>query len=94
MTAHWIDVDEKGKWTLRSEVVGFRGLSGTHSGDNLGRYFVGLCECVGIISKDLSKLLTITLDNTSSNNTFCDTVESIHIRRNLEEWKADENQLP
>ncbi|KAF8469357.1 hypothetical protein DFH94DRAFT_795794 [Russula ochroleuca] len=35
MTAHWIDVD-KGKWRMHSEVVGFQGVSGEHSGWNLG----------------------------------------------------------
>lgn len=57
MTIHWISVDkETGKWTLRSEVVGFKGLSGAHLGDNLGRYFMGLCDRVSIIDKKKSKV--------------------------------------
>jgi hypothetical protein len=45
MTAHWIDVDaQTGAWTLQAEVVGFRVLHGTHAGNNLGHYFVGLCD--------------------------------------------------
>ena len=55
MTAHWIEVKD-GKWKLRSEVVGFQPISGEHSGDNLGRYFVGLCDHVGIMSKNESKV--------------------------------------
>ena len=55
-TAHWIDVKE-GKWKLRSEVVGFKLVSGDHSGWNLGRYIVGLCERVGICTQDLSRLI-------------------------------------
>jgi hypothetical protein len=47
MTAHWIEVKNK-QWTLRSEVVGFRGISGGHDRDNLGNYFMGLCDRVGI----------------------------------------------
>ncbi len=43
VTAHWIDV-KNGKWTLRAEVVGFQGISGEHSGVNLGRCFLGMCE--------------------------------------------------
>ena len=55
MTAHWIEVKD-GVWKLRSEVVGFHPISGEHSGDNLGRYFVGLCDRVGIMSKNESKV--------------------------------------
>jgi len=55
MTAHWIEVKD-GMWKLRSEVVAFKGLSGEHSGGNLGRYFVGLCERVGIITQNQSKV--------------------------------------
>jgi hypothetical protein len=55
MTAHWIEVKD-GNWKLRSEVVAFKGLSGEHSGGNLGRYFVGLCERVGIITQNQSKV--------------------------------------
>ena len=35
MTAHWIEVKE-GKWEMRAGVIGFKALSGAHSGDNLG----------------------------------------------------------
>lgn len=55
MTAHWIEVKNE-KWKLCSEVVGFQPISGEHSGENLGRYFVGLCDRVGIMSKNESKV--------------------------------------
>jgi hypothetical protein len=55
VTAHWIDVTN-GKWTLRAEVVGFRGISGEHSGANLGRDFLRVCERVGIINAQRSKV--------------------------------------
>jgi hypothetical protein len=55
MTAHWIDVKD-GKWKMRSEVVGFKAISGDHGGDNLGRYFMGLCDRVGICNQDGSKV--------------------------------------
>jgi hypothetical protein len=111
MTTHWIDIDNStGKWTLQAEVVGFRLIYGTHAGSNLGRYFVGLCDCVGIMSRSMSKvslgsisinlsdvlviqLYMATLDNTSSNNTFCDTIESQHQLCQLPTWYASENQL-
>ena len=54
MTAHWIEVKE-GKWKMRAAVIGFKGLSGAHDGDNLGRYSVGLLDRVGIMSKTGSK---------------------------------------
>jgi hypothetical protein len=55
MTAHWIEVKDE-KWSLRSEVVGFKAVSGDHSGWNLGRYFVGMCDRVGICSQEGSKV--------------------------------------
>ena len=54
MTAHWIQVQE-GKWKLRAGVIGFKALLGAHSGENLGRYAVGLLDRVGIMSKTGSK---------------------------------------
>jgi len=54
MTAHWIQVKE-GKWKMRAGVIGFKALSGTHSGENLGRYTVGLLDRVGIMNEKKSK---------------------------------------
>lgn len=45
-----------GTWTLQSQVVAFKGMSGAHSGENLGHYFVGLCERAGIVSGQSSKV--------------------------------------
>ncbi|KAG6906426.1 hypothetical protein DXG01_014018 [Tephrocybe rancida] len=59
MTAHWIDIDEFGCWKLRAEVVGFQLIHGTHAGSNLGRYFVGLCDRVGIMSHTHSKAINL-----------------------------------
>jgi hypothetical protein len=55
MTAHWIEVTDE-QWKLRAEVVGFQPISGEHSGENLGKYFVGLCDRVGITSEKHSKV--------------------------------------
>jgi len=60
LTAHWIDVKD-GEWELRSEVIGFRGLSGDHGGDNLGRYLVGLYERVRIMTESRSKVFICDL---------------------------------
>ena len=51
MTAHWIKV-KNGKWKLWAEVVGFWGISGEHSGANLGQYFMGACQQVGIVNTE------------------------------------------
>jgi hypothetical protein len=59
MTAHWIEVKEK-RWKIRAEVIGFKALSGNHSGENLGKYVVGLLDRVGVMDKDRSKVITIT----------------------------------
>ncbi|KAH9030220.1 hypothetical protein EDB85DRAFT_2146864 [Lactarius pseudohatsudake] len=75
-----------GTWTLQGKVVGFHLIHGTHTGNNLGCYFIGLCDRVGIMSHSYSKLYTVTLDNTSLNNTFCDTVKSQHRHRQLPLW--------
>jgi hypothetical protein len=55
MTASWIEVKSR-SWKLRSEVVGFQPVSGDHSGWNLGRYMVGLCDRVGIFNNGGSKV--------------------------------------
>ena len=59
VTAHWIDVKgrEGGEtWEMRSEVIGFRSVSGDHSGKNLGRYFVGVSDRIGIMNTKRSKV--------------------------------------
>jgi hypothetical protein len=50
-----LDAGEGGKWKMRAAVIGFKALSGPHSGVNLGRYAVGLLDCVGIMDKKRSK---------------------------------------
>lgn len=55
ITAHWIDITDE-EWKLRAEVVGFQPVSGDHGGLNLGKYFVGLCDRVGITSETDSKV--------------------------------------
>ena len=57
VTAHWIDVSDS-KWTLRSAVIAFRSVSGAHTGENLARYLLGLCDRVGITSHYSSKVLS------------------------------------
>ena len=57
ITAHWINVDTvSSKWTLQTAVIAFQGIMGLHSGDNVGGYFVGLCEHAGLISAGSTKV--------------------------------------
>ena len=67
MTAHWIEVEEhtemlegtqvaRYRWSLWLAVVGFRTISGTHSGKNLGQYMVGVMDRVGIMGQNFSKV--------------------------------------
>jgi hypothetical protein len=65
MSAHWIEVKE-GKWKLKAAVIGFKAISGAHSGENLGRYAVGLLDRVGIMGKTSSK----ACENSSSISCF------------------------
>jgi hypothetical protein len=57
MMAHWIEVKE-GKWKMRAEVIGFKAVSGNHSGENLGRHAVDLLNRVGIMDKHGTKVLS------------------------------------
>ena len=92
MTVHWIEVKE-GKWKMRVAVIGFKALSGGHSGENLGRYSVGLLDQVRIMSKSRTGLYMTTLDRMGNNNTTCKTIQDIHTCQGLE-WNSNEQQLP
>jgi len=53
---HWINVSDEGKWVFKSAVIGMRGISGDHSGKNLGRFVVSLCERVGVVGQQRTKV--------------------------------------
>jgi len=57
ITGHRIEVKD-GKWTLRLSVISFKAISDDHSSDNLGHYFMSICEHVGIITDNRSKVCT------------------------------------
>jgi len=59
MTTHWIEVKE-GKWKMKAAVIGFKALSGGHSGENLSRYSVGLLDRVGIMDKNGTKVCRLS----------------------------------
>ncbi|KAF8676686.1 hypothetical protein AX14_004846 [Amanita brunnescens Koide BX004] len=92
ITAHWIRVMDKGEWVLDARVIALRGLSGDHGGKNLGRYIIGLCDHMGLIGNEKSKLYGATLDNTSANGVICKTISRIHSHRKLEAWDHRKQQ--
>ena len=55
LMAHWIEVKER-KWKMQAVVIWFKALSGAHSGENLGRYTVGLLDRVGIMGEKSLKV--------------------------------------
>ena len=69
VTAHWIEVkkEPEERWMMHSEVIGFRTVSEDHSGKNLGQYFVGVCDQIGITNTDQSKV-SMTSDLMTQNN--------------------------
>jgi hypothetical protein len=60
VTAHWITAD----WVLRSEVLGFSELEGSHSGENIGQELNDLIKKFEISDR----LQNITADNVSVND--------------------------
>ena len=55
MTAHWMNT-KGGKWELQEAIIGFKGMVGSHDGESLGRYMMGLLNRVGITSKNSTKV--------------------------------------
>ena len=60
ITAHWIESRSAGGWELCSEVVAFKGITGAHTGENLGCYFITLCKRAGIINSMGTKVSSLT----------------------------------
>lgn len=60
ITAHWIKTKSPSVWSLCSEVIAFKGISGAHSGKKLRCYFIGLCKWAGIINVKGSKVSSFT----------------------------------
>jgi hypothetical protein len=73
MSAHWIEVKD-GRWKMRASVIGFKGLSGAHSGENLGRYAVGLLDRVGIMNNTESKVNNSRNSQINSHSCFMPAV--------------------
>lgn len=109
MTGHWIEVRD-GKWELKSSVIGFRVISGDHSGNNLGRYFASTCQRMGIITDKSTKVHQISIStkdrshrddqlgcvtlDNAANNGTTCQKVSEILQKRNLFWNLKENQLP
>ncbi|KAJ2918846.1 hypothetical protein MD484_g1605, partial [Candolleomyces efflorescens] len=79
VTAHYLVKSASGHLTLRSRLVAFRHIQGSHAGANIGRVFVNILKEINC----LHKVSTVTLDNASNNNTsmeeICDELRALGI---------------
>lgn len=89
VTAHWLRLNKRGKLVMRTRLVAFRHVVGSHSGENLAGVFVTILRELGVTHKvDLYQSLIlllliyeyqqighITLDNASNCNSMLDHVE-------------------
>jgi len=101
ITGHYIDPTSNGSaWELEEDIIGFKELSGSHSGINLAEYVVGVLTELGIEAKVCDELLIltfkylrapqlgwITTDNASNNDTMVAGIESL-LREKGIEWDA------
>ncbi|GBC48644.2 zinc finger BED domain-containing protein RICESLEEPER 2-like [Rhizophagus irregularis DAOM 181602=DAOM 197198] len=76
ITAHWIS-DE---WELKNILLDFVKLEGSHSGKNIKEFFLKSLKDFGI----MTKILSITTDNASNNNTFLEEVSNELAEKNIE----------
>ncbi|GBC36498.1 zinc finger BED domain-containing protein RICESLEEPER 2-like [Rhizophagus irregularis DAOM 181602=DAOM 197198] len=76
ITAHWIS-DE---WELKNILLDFVKLEGSHSGKNIKEFFLKSLKDFGI----MTKILGITTDNASNNNTFLEEVSNELAEKNIE----------
>lgn len=65
---HWLDDD----WRYQSKLLDFSNIDGEHSGYKHSLIFT---ECLTRLEIPFSKILAITLDNASNNDTFFDWLE-------------------
>jgi hAT family protein len=75
ITAHYVD----DTWTLRSLVLDFVPLAGSHSGEELCEAFVAECDRFGI----LGKLLGVTTDNAANIHKLLVRLQSVCLQRHI-----------
>jgi hypothetical protein len=75
ITVHWIDAD----WQIRNMLLALVPLAGRHTGENLCGAFTAVCRDFGV----MTKLLAITTDNASNNDTFLAHLEAVCLREGI-----------
>lgn len=68
--AHWISKE----WELKSALLDLAYIDGEHSGSNLSDIFM---ECLERFNIALAKLMSITLDNATNNDTFMESLKDL-----------------
>lgn len=68
--AHWLD----DQWEYQSQLLDFCHIEGSHSGANFRDIFAKALQSLGV---PLDKIVSITVDNASSNDTFFDELEDV-----------------
>jgi hypothetical protein len=75
ITVHWIDWN----WKIHSLLMDIPPISGKHTGENLSGIFQRACDEFGV----LHKLLAVTTDSASNNNTFMRSLKEECQRRGI-----------
>lgn len=78
---HWINTE----WVYETVLLDFIHVDCSHTGENLARLFVKTLAEFGIT---LAKVMAITLDNVSSNDTLMSTLENYGLRNKIQFSKA------
>lgn len=50
-TLHWI-TEQDGKWVLRTEMLGYQRMWGTHTGQNIARHLTAMLNRIGVFTED------------------------------------------
>ncbi|KAF5372361.1 hypothetical protein D9615_009320 [Tricholomella constricta] len=87
VTAHFY-IRENGRLVLRTYLVAFRHVSGSHSGVNLANALMKIFDELGVAYR----LALITMDNASNNNTMMEELEKILRSRGIP-FDADGNRI-
>jgi len=75
ITVHWIDAD----WRMHSLLLDMATLTGRHTGENLCTTFRAVCHDFGV----MTKVLAITTDSASNNDTFLTHLEAACLHQGI-----------
>lgn len=83
--AHWIN----DHWEYETVLLDFSFIKGNHGGQNFSNIFL---QCLDRFDISLSKVLGVTIDNVSSNDTFISCLEAHGIKVGVH-FTSKENRL-